>query len=91
MDGGKQKELRVAVCVRGCVLTHGSPEAVCVFRVVAEQNQADAGSCQQGPAPGEPSCASGRHTQSFLWVRKRGGMVQISKKQGDRWEISRER
>lgn len=51
----------------GCILTHSSPGAARV-RAVVPQVQADAG----GPVLGMSSSASGRYTQSSLWVGERG-------------------
>lgn len=72
------------------LLTHGSPGAVCV-RAVAPRVQADTESSQRGPAPGEPSFASGPHTRSSLRVGGRGRNGAVNKRDGDRWEISGER
>lgn len=84
-------EMSVCVCSSACrcVLTHGSPGAVCV-RAVAPLVQAVAGSSRWGPAPDEPSSAGGPHIQSSL--RGEGGAVQISGEKGTdgrearRWE-----
>lgn len=58
---------------------------------MAPQAQADVGSSQRGPATGEPSSASGPHTQSSLWAGEGGRNGADKWREGDRWEISRER
>lgn len=96
VKGSKVKRWKMCVTLSvcagacGCVLTHGSPGAVCV-RAAAPQIQADVGSSQWGPAPGEASSASGRHTQSSLQVGETGRNDADKWRERDRWEISRER
>lgn len=99
MKGGKvtnKNVCAVSVCAGACscVLTHGSPGAVCVC-AVALWIQVDVGSSHRGPGPVEPSCASGPHTHSCLWVgkwdRDRDRVGTVKHREGDRWEISRGR
>lgn len=70
----------------GCMLTHSCPGATCA-RAVVPQVQADAG----GPVPGMLSSASGHYSQSSLWVGQGGRKDADKWREGDRWEISRER